>query len=336
MASKGEKSRSKKELGLGGDQRAKDLQEIQRRTSSVANEAEELLKGTSNLAELPPVNDAEETPVQVPESFVSLLDASHAANLEKYQAGVSKKGAKIFPDEGKCTPDLPVLPADVSGLVGGAVPKASRRGSGGIAAELPPEAKAASLHLENLMTNSHNVVDGFDTYVHRVVQAGMKLHDKGAAKIWRDCEPVVKDLTSRHSYKVSKILVSIMPCSVGEFYNRVMGLAEGAALGVSDNLKKVEESLGMLVDNLHVRCHEMDKSQRYHDTQLTSLATQVGCASTAIAQSVKLVDNLAVKLSDAVMRMPFHSKAPTVISESIGSSVFQAPRWAPCYKNKRN
>ena len=68
------------------------------------------------------------------------------------------------------------------------------------------------------MTNSHNVVDGFDTYVHRVVQAGMKLHDKGAAKIWRDCEPVVKDLTSRHSYKVSKILVSIMPCSVGEFY----------------------------------------------------------------------------------------------------------------------
>ncbi|KXJ77694.1 hypothetical protein RP20_CCG006850 [Aedes albopictus] len=326
MTSKNGKSQSRQELTSEEMQREIDLQEINKRISPIANEAEDLLQGASNMSELNPVNDTEETADPVPDSFVSLLDASYAANLGKSQAGVSKKKVKIPKGLEERVGDLSSSSAEKVGLVGGAPQKTSRRGSGGCAAEQDPQAKAASAHLEHLMSNSHNVVEGFDSYVARVVQAGMKLHDKGAANIWRDCEPVVKDLTSRHSYKVSKILVSIMPCSVGEFYNRVMGLADGATLGMSDNLKRVEESMGAMVDNLQVRCHEMGKSQQYHDTQMTSLTTQVGHASTAIAQSVKLIENLAVKMSDAFMRMPLQSKAPTVLSESIGSSVFQAPR----------
>lgn len=284
MSSKGTKPRTKKDQAPEDQQREMDLQEIKKRTSSVAKEAEELLTGAANLAELPPVNDVEETAVQVPDSFLSLLDASHAANRKKLSTEQPKKGAKVTLEVERKTSDSSLGVAEKSGSTGGTIPKASRRGSGSASAEQSADAKAASAHLANLMSNSQSVVEGFDTYVGRVVQAGMRLHDKDAAKVWRDCEPVVKDLTSRHSYKVSKILVSIMPCSVGEFYNRVMGLSEGASLGVSDNLKKVEESLGLMVDNLQMRCHEMDKNQLYHDTQMTSLATQVGNASASFAQ----------------------------------------------------
>lgn len=95
---------------------------------------------------------------------------------------------------------------------------------------------------------------------------------------------------------------------------------------MSDNLKKVEESMGAIVDNLQTRYHEMEKAQRYHDTQLLTFTTQIGHASKSIYQSVKLIENLSVQMSDAYLRMPLQSRAPTVVSESVGSSVFQAPR----------
>lgn len=176
------------------------------------------------------------------------------------------------------------------------------------------------------MANSSNVTEGYDPYVTRVIRAGMNMHDRNASKIWRDCEPVVKDLTARHSYKVSKILVSILPCSVGEFYNRVMGLADGVNLGMSENLKKVEESMGAVVDNLQTRYQEMEKAQRYHDAQLLTLTAQVGHASSSISQSVKQIENLAVKMSEACLKLPLQSRAPIVVSESVGSSVFQPSR----------
>lgn len=326
MSAKGSKPRDKKELAPEDQQRDRDLKEIQKRTASVAVEAEALLKEASNLAELPQVNDVDEAAVPAPDAFISLLDASHAANRRKSSGEHPEKGAKGTQGAERKASDVSLESVDKPAAAGGAIPKATRRGSRSVSAEQSADAKAASQHLAHLMANSQSVVDGFDSYVTRVVQAGMRLHDKDASKVWRDCEPVVKDLTSRHSYKISKILVSTMPCSVGEFYNRVMGLSEGISLGVSDNLKKVEENLGLMVDNLQKRCHDMDKNQRYHDTQMASLATQVGNASASIAQSVKLVENLAIKMSDAVMRMPFQSKAPTVASESVGSSVFQALR----------
>lgn len=95
MSSKGTKPRTKKDQAPEDQQREMDLQEIKKRTSSVAKEAEELLTGAANLAELPPVNDVKETAVQVPDSFLSLLDASHAANRKKLSTEQPKKGAKV-------------------------------------------------------------------------------------------------------------------------------------------------------------------------------------------------------------------------------------------------
>lgn len=325
MSAKGSKSRTKADMAADIIRQERDLREIQRRTVPVTGEAEVLLKGAVNVADITPVNDVEEAKIPAPDEFVSLLDASHAANQRRV-SGESESLQVKDSEAGRETPEVSQGVAEKPPPTGGAVPKASRRGSRSVPADQSAEAKAASQHLAHLMANSQHVTDGFDTYVTRVVQAGMRLHDKDASKVWRDCEPVVKDLTSRHSYKVSKILVSTLPCSVGEFYNRVMGLSEGISLGVSDNLKKVEENLGLMVDNLQKRCHDMNKNQEYHDTQMISFAAQVGNASAAIAQSVKLVENLAIKMNEAVLKMPFQSRAPTVGSESVGSSVFQPIR----------
>lgn len=94
MSSKGSKPRTKKDLTPEDQQRERDPQEIQKRTSSVANEAEELLNEAADLAELPPVNDVDETAVLVPEAFLSLLDASHAANRKKSSVEQPKKSVK--------------------------------------------------------------------------------------------------------------------------------------------------------------------------------------------------------------------------------------------------
>lgn len=324
MSAKGSKSRSKVEKASDIIQKEKDLQEIQRRTVPLTGEVEVLLREVAHLDNIAPVNDVEEATVLAPSEFVSLLDASHAANRRRASEGILAKTKD--PEADRETPGTSHGAVEKPPVTGGALPKATGRGSRSASVDPSSEAKAASQHLAHLMANSQHVTDGFDSYVARVVQAGMRLHDKDASKVWRDCEPVVRDLTSKHSYKVSKILVATLPCSVGEFYNRVMGLSEGISLGISENLRKVEENLGLMVDNLQKRCHDMNKNQEYHDTQMISFASQVGNASAAIAQSVKLVENLAIKMSDAVMKMPFQSKAPTVGSESVGSSVFQPIR----------
>lgn len=191
---------------------------------------------------------------------------------------------------------------------------------------LSEQEMAAIAQYEHLMNNAFSVTSNYADFVKRLVTAGMRHPDPIIAETWSGAEPTVAELLKRFPIKVGKALVGMVPCSHGEFFNRVLGMHEGLTWHMGETLEQVQDELSHLVDSLKTKIHVLEQREEAHHAQTIKFADQVSNASASLAISVKNAETTFIKMADFAMRLPVQVDAPSKPSSvTVGDSVFRAP-----------
>lgn len=159
----------------------------------------------------------------------------------------------------------------------------------------------------------------------RLCSLGMRLPDRSEALIWTSIEPIMKSLFNRHAYKAGEFLVSLLPTTPDILYNSVLSLSKGMSISAEEALANTIRTLSSLVDDLKVTSKSYADAFNARENQLKSFIDQVNNVSKSLNETMKTQDQMLLKMTDALLRMPLSQPAEAAKSgHSIGSSVFKA------------
>lgn len=125
-----------------------------------------------------------------------------------------------------------------------------------------------------VLENRGSVTSGYAQYIRDLVRAGIQFSDPETSNIWKAVEPVIASLFHKYTASVGKSLIQILPCSPGEFYNRAVGM----------------------IDNMEERIAQAIARERAYQEKTAKFANQVNLASAALAQSIMMIEDLAIRL----------------------------------------
>lgn len=158
----------------------------------------------------------------------------------------------------------------------------------------------------------------------RLCSLGMRLPDKSAALIWTNIEPIMKSLFHRHAYKTGEFLVSLLPTTPDILYNSVLSLSKGMSISAEEALANTIRTLSSLVDDLKVTSKSYADAFNARENQLKSFLDQVTNVSKSLNETQKSQDQMLLRMTDALLRMPLAQPVEATKSgHSIGSSVFK-------------